>query len=65
MMIVDSSVLIALILQEPEHQRIGRVLRAEDTLHMSTATSPTLWPSNSTSHCCSLVMTSPTPMCNG
>lgn len=37
-MIVDSSVLIALILQEPGHQKIGRVLRAEDTLHMSTAT---------------------------
>ena len=37
-MIVDSSVLIALILQEPGHQRIGRVLRVEDTLHMSTAT---------------------------
>ena len=37
-MIVDSSALIALILQEPGHQRIGRVLRAEDTLHMSTAT---------------------------
>ena len=37
-MIVDSSALIALILQEPGHQRIGRVLRAEDKLHMSTAT---------------------------
>ena len=37
-MIVDSSVLIALILQEPGHQKIGRVLRAEDKLHMSTAT---------------------------
>ena len=37
-MIVDSSVLIALILQEPGHQKIGRVLRVEDTLHMSTAT---------------------------
>ena len=37
-MIVDSSVLIALILQEPGHQKIGRVLRTEDTLHMSTAT---------------------------
>ena len=37
-MIVDSSVLIALILQEPGHQKIGRVLRDEDTLHMSTAT---------------------------
>ena len=37
-MIVDSSALIALILQEPGHQKIGRVLRAEDTLHMSTAT---------------------------
>ena len=37
-MIVDSSVLIALILQEPGHQRIGRVLRAEDKLHMSAAT---------------------------
>ena len=37
-MIVDSSVLIALILQEPGHQKVGRVLRAEDTLHMSTAT---------------------------
>ena len=37
-MIVDSSALIALILQEPGHQRIGRVLRVEDTLHMSTAT---------------------------
>lgn len=37
-MIVDSSALIALILQEPGHQRIGRVLRAEDKLHMSAAT---------------------------
>ena len=37
-MIVDPSVLIALILQEPGHQKIGRVLRVEDTLHMSTAT---------------------------
>ena len=37
-MIVDSSALIALILQEPGHQKIGRVLRVEDTLHMSTAT---------------------------
>ncbi len=37
-MIVDSSVLIALILQEPGHQKVGRVLRVEDTLHMSTAT---------------------------
>ena len=37
-MIVDSSALIALILQEPGHQKIGRVLRAEDKLHMSTAT---------------------------
>ena len=37
-MIVDSSALIALILQEPGHQRIGRVLRAEDKLHVSTAT---------------------------
>lgn len=37
-MIVDPSVLIALILQEPRHQKIGRVLRVEDTLHMSTAT---------------------------
>ena len=37
-MIVDPSVLIALILQEPGHQKIGRVLRAADTLHMSTAT---------------------------
>jgi len=37
-MIVDSSALIALILQEPGHQKIGRVLRDEDTLHMSTAT---------------------------
>lgn len=37
-MIVDSSVLIALILQEPGHQKIGRVLRAEDKLHMSAAT---------------------------
>ena len=37
-MIVDSSALIALILQEPGHQRIGHVLRAEDKLHMSTAT---------------------------
>ena len=37
-MIVDSSVLIALILQEPGYQKVGRVLRAEDTLHMSTAT---------------------------
>lgn len=37
-MIVDSSALIALILQEPGHQKIGRVLRAEDKLHMSAAT---------------------------
>ena len=37
-MIVDSSVLIALILQEPGYQKVGRVLRVEDTLHMSTAT---------------------------
>ena len=37
-MIVDSSALIALILQEPGHQKIGRVLRAENKLHMSTAT---------------------------
>ena len=37
-MIVDSSVLIALILQELGYQKVGRVLRAEDTLHMSTAT---------------------------
>ena len=37
-MIVDSSALIALILQEPEHQKVGRVLRAEDKLHMSAAT---------------------------
>ena len=37
-MIVDPSVLIALILQEPGHQKVGRVLRVEDTLHMSTAT---------------------------
>ena len=29
-MIVDSSALIALILQEPGHQKIGRALRAED-----------------------------------
>ena len=37
-MIVDSSVLIALILREPGHQKVGRVLRVEDTLRMSTAT---------------------------
>ena len=37
-MIVDSSALIALILREPGHQKIGRVLRAEDKLHMSAAT---------------------------
>ena len=37
-MIVDSSALVALILQEPGHQKIGRVLRAEDKLHMSAAT---------------------------
>ena len=37
-MIVDSSALIALILQEPGHQKIGRVLRAEDKLHMSAVT---------------------------
>lgn len=37
-MIVDSSVLIALILQESRHQGLGRVLRTGDTLHMSTAT---------------------------
>ena len=37
-MIVDSSVLIALILQEPGHQKSGRVLRAEDKLHMSAVT---------------------------
>lgn len=37
-MIVDSSVLIALILQESGHQGLGRVLRTGDTLHMSTAT---------------------------
>ena len=37
-MIVDSSGLIALILQEPGHQKIGRVLRAEDKLHMSAST---------------------------
>ena len=37
-MIVDSSVLIALILQEPGYQKVGRVLRAEDKLHMSAAT---------------------------
>jgi len=36
--IVDSSVLIALILQESGHQGLGRVLRTGDTLHMSTAT---------------------------
>jgi len=36
--IVDSSVLIALILQESRHQGLGRVLRTGDTLHMSTAT---------------------------
>lgn len=35
---MDSSALIALILQEPGHQKIGRVLRAEDKLHMSAAT---------------------------
>ena len=37
-MIVDSSVLIALILQESRHQGLGRVLRTGDTLPMSTAT---------------------------
>ena len=37
-MIVDSSALIALILQEPGHQKIGRALRAEDKLHMSAVT---------------------------
>ena len=37
-MIVDSSALVALILQEPGHQKIGRVLRTEDKLHMSAAT---------------------------
>ena len=37
-MIVDSSALIALILQELGHQKIGRVLRAEDKLHMSAVT---------------------------
>ena len=37
-MIVDSSALIALILREPGHQKISRVLRAEDKLHMSAAT---------------------------
>ena len=37
-MIVDSSALIALILREPGHQKISRVLRAEDKLHMPAAT---------------------------